>query len=1221
MLPGNTSAVNTEATLDVASTAPMIVPLSDARDVSLVGGKAINLCRLIDADLPVPQGFVVTTGAYRMTGGQGLPQELSKELQDQIRDAYAQLDETRVAVRSSATAEDLAEASLAGQYDTFLDVVGADDVIAAVGKCWASLGNDRVGVYLEENGIDASEVAVAVVVQEMVPADVSGVLFTVNPHTGADGEMLIEAVYGLGEGIVSGEIQPDVYRVQRDGEEVLDIHVARKTQALIPGHHDYQPVSSEKASKACMTYEQLQSLRVIGQKIHRYFDGPQDVEWAMVGDRVRVLQSRPITTLSETRAHRALLEQTREALTAEHEQDRGPWVRHNLSETLPLPSPLTWSLIQSFMSGSGGFGRMHEQVGFKPSDQVKEEGFLSLIGGEIFMDCSRVSEMFAEGYPFRYDTEELRKNPDAAQQPPSVPNGGFKQLSEAARLGAEVTQNLRDLAQTLDKEFDDVLTPRVQTWCQTHQGENLAELTDDELVAHWQAQQDTVLNDFGAAAFMPSMIEALSAADLKAFLAEHLWDDPETLLRQLSVGTKPDSTLLSNIELQKVARGERSAESWLKSFGHRGPGEFDIASPRWAERPEELQNLASQLKGAEPVETRHHECTHEAEQCLVRLAKQLNSADAKALRSHVELVQRYARFREDGKALLILAFNQLRKTALEFGRRLGIGDTVFFLKTDELTQALEQGFVPQDRIAQRQLDQRVAKRIRLPHLIEAGDIQTLGEPKVLDNADSWPAFPVASGSCTGPARIVFDPTQTHDLGEGYVLVCPSTDPAWTPLFIKAAGLVLERGGGLSHGAIVARELGLPAVVLENATQLIKDGEVLTLNGDQGQIARGGEGVEQAEVDEAENVEIDYAMRPPQPGAKEKLSGQMGLLAALLWGVVLGVIFLAPPTLFKEPAFALIDAVLWPLVSGLGMVGAVGVVGVFFALIPLLIQKYATDNERLIVAKKRGALLRKKAAVYPAGSPRRKTMQALISPITGRTLKASMASLAWVLGPMVLIFFWMPDRMDPASWNADGGVMVTIVAELDGDFQGQAVCVVPEGLAIESMTPATQSLPPIRSTLEEIRREWRKPGELASYPWPVQAAGEQAQQILLGSLTEFLQGSIPPQKLNWMVRVPDDAAGHYTVDVSFVDASLEQDVTQPITLAFGQSKPPAKSLITGAHTPLIQLEAIYPRALKKRQFWTPLASIGGPGWDFGWLGTYIVFYLAAMIIVKQALKVA
>jgi len=1213
LLPGNTCAVS----MGDVNTAPMIVPLSDARDVSLVGGKAINLCRLMDAGMPVPQGFVVTTAAYRLTGGQGLPEDL----QTQIREAYARLEEPRVAVRSSATAEDLAEASLAGQYDTFLDMVGVDDVIAAVGKCWASLGNDRVGVYLEENGIDASEVAVAVVVQEMVSADISGVLFTVNPHTAAPDEMLVEAVYGLGEGIVSGEIQPDVYRIARDTDEVLDIHVARKTQALRPGQHEYQPVSEEEASKACMGFEALQDLRVIGQKIHQYFGCPQDVEWAMTKGQVRVLQARPITTLAETSAHRELLTQTRESLAAEHAQERGPWVRHNLSETLPLPSPLTWSLIQSFMSGAGGFGRMHEQVGFKPSEAVKQEGFLKLVAGEIFMDCSRVSEMFAESYPFRYDTQELRANPDAAQQPPSVPNGGFKQLSEAARLGAQVTQNLRDLAQTLDTKFDDEFVPRVNAWCQTQSDGNLGLLTDDELIARWESQQDTVLNDFGAAAFTPSMIEALAAADLKAFLAEHAWDDdPETLLRQLSVATKPDSTLLSNIELQKVAKDERTAESWLTEFGHRGPGEFDLASRRWAECPKELQNLASQLGGAESVEARHHACAEEAEQCLARVLKPLSASTQETLRGHVSLLQRYVRFREDGKAILILAFNELRKTALEFGRRLQIDDAVFFLRADEMSVALKQGFVPQDRIAQRQLEQRVAKRIRVPHLIEAEDIQTLGEPKVLESADSWAAFSVASGSCTGPARIVFDPMQAHDLGEGYVLVCPSTDPAWTPLFIKASGLVLERGGGLSHGAIVARELGLPAVVLENATQLIQDGEVLTINGDQGQIARGGaDDAPVFDADESQNTEIDYALCPPLPGKKEKLSGQLGLMAAVFWGVMMGVVFLSPPTWFKEPAFALIDALIWPLVSGVGMVAAVGVVGVFFALIPLLIQKYATDNERLLVAKKRGASLRKSANAFPAGSPRRKKMQSLISPITGRTLKASMASLAWVLGPMVLIFFWMPERLDPASWNADPGVMVTVVAELDGDFAGQAVCAVPESLTIESMTPAEQSLPPIRSTLEDIRREWRKAGDMKTYPWPVQAAGEQAQQILVGSLNNYLASPIPPQKLNWMVSVPSDAAGHYTVDVVLRDGAEER--SQPITLAFGNSKPPAKSLITGDHDPLIQLEAIYPRALTKRQFWTPLASIGGPGWDFGWLGTYVLFYLVAMIVVKQALKVA
>ena len=1191
-----------------------IVSLAEAQDASRVGGKAINLCRLIRAGLPVPEGFVVTTEAFRQAADSGtMPEEMVRE----VRQAYGSLGGPKVAVRSSATAEDLAGASMAGQYETFLDVTGPDEVVAAVERCWRSLQAERIQTYLHKQRIDPKDVAVAVVVQQLVPAEASGVLFTADPGSGASDEMVIEAVYGLGEGLVSGQVQPDVYRMHAETGQVLELHVAEKTRALHPGNDQYQDVPAGRVRKACLRYEHLQSLRQFGRRAQEHFGGPQDIEWALADGRIHILQARAITTLAETQAYHALLKAIRQVLTGEVSRGHGPWVRHNLSETLPLPSPLTWSLIRSFMSGAGGFGRMHQRVGFAPSEAMKENGFLTLIAGQIYMDCSRLPEMFCAGYPYRYDLAQLRYSPDAAQQPPTLPQGTYRELAAAARLGTSVTGELRRLAETLDVEFDEQLVPRVNAWCQAQAELDLTALSDDELIALWQSQREMVLNDFGATVFLPSMVEALAAADLKGFLAEHVWDeDPEVLTQQLSASPRPDVTVRSNIELQEVAQGRRPRQDWLRDHGFRGPGEFDLAGPRWSERPDELEELAKPLAEAPNVAQRHHDSVSRADQCLTRLRGRLDRRLAAKLQMHVDLLQRYVRFREDGKAVLIRAFTQLRHTSLEFGRRLGIGKAVFFLHEDEMCMALEQGFVPQGRIAERRLRRKAAKKITLSHVIEADDIPTLGEPQISDAGDSYDAFPVATGSCTGPTRIVLDPTQAHDLGDGYILVCPSTDPAWTPLFARAAGLILERGGTLSHGAIVAREMGLPAVVLENATMLFCDDETLTIDGNRGRVVRNaGSTTADGSWPDPEDTHIPYPELPPVPGQKERQANRCGLLAALSWGAVLALAYLLPASWLKEPVFDAIDAGLWPLVRNVGMVWTVALVGVFFGVVPLLIQRYTNDNARLREAKRRSADLQKAAKRLPAGSTRRKTMLDLASPITMRTLKASMASLAWLLGPMILVFLWMPTRLDPASWNADPGGLVTVAVELDGEYQGPVTCKVPPPLILEDTTPVTQTLPPIRATLEDLRREWQQGPDLAEYPWQLQTAGEQAQEILLTSLNRYLTAAVPPQRLTWMVRVPEEANGHYPVRLEFSDRPSRE-----ITLAFGHSKPPVSETVSGMGDPLIRIEAVYPRPLQRRHFWVPLQAVGGPAWDFGWLGVYVLSYLLAMVIAKRLLRI-
>lgn len=750
---------------------PYLLSLKDAHDATLVGGKAINLAKLLKAGLPVPNGFVVTTKAFKDSTNGKLSELLGREL----RLAIQEFKGARVAVRSSATAEDLGDASMAGQYESYLNLQTEAQILEAIERCWASLRSARTEAYLCENGIDINEVAMAVVVQQQVSADSAGVLFTVNPQTGARDQMLIEACWGLGETLVSGEIHPDKIWLSSATTEVLDYQIGSKEFKLKPGSTELEAVDPERRQKACLTFSQIDRLRELGEQAEQYFGKPQDIEWAIEADTVYVVQTRAITTLAETDCSHRLLAECKEHLTQRAAHGAGPWVRHNLGETLPHPTPLTWSLIAAYMSGSGGFGKMYTELGFKPGPAVHERSFLERIAGEIYMDCSLMTEMFGEAYPYAYDTNLLRDNPDAAQSPPSVPQGSIKALGDAAKIAQGASERIEELAKDLDSEFDLNFVPAVQNWVQEQSSIDLSSLSDADLIKLWKQQCTQVLDNFAATAFLPSMVEAVAMDKLRQAVEAHVWQhDSETVLARLCVSPTPDCTLAGTIDLQKL-----SPEAWLQRYGHRTTAEFELANPRWSEQADKVERLKEQL-GTADLESTHQQRRSDAESCLIELKQTLSTKAFAEIEAACELVQRYLRFREDGKFHLIKAYSQLRYTALEMGERLGLQDRVFFLTSEELCNALATSFVPEDRIRTRSLEYQVETRIQTAHLIEPQDIARLGEAIIRQDGDSFKAHSVSSGTCQGEARIVRDPTHAPDFEPGSILVCPSTDPSWTP---------------------------------------------------------------------------------------------------------------------------------------------------------------------------------------------------------------------------------------------------------------------------------------------------------------------------------------------------------------------------------------------------------------------------------------------------------
>lgn len=1186
-------------------------PLDDCLDTALVGGKAANLGRLLRAGFPVPEGFVVTTQAFRWARTRGLePSCLSEEVAEAIFQAYRAMGCGPVAVRSSATAEDMAGASMAGLYETVLDVECEGPVLDAVQRCWASLSAPRCRAYWAEHGIDPTRVAMAVVVQRLVPAEVAGVLFTTNPHHGRQREMLLEASRGLGEALVSGQVQPDTLRLDQGTGRVLAAVIA-ETRARPPAglpQQDRQP---------CLRGEAVHQVWELGRRIAAHFGAPQDIEWAFQGGELYVLQARPITTLQDAEAHEEVLRTTRQYLRAESAVGRGPWLVHNLAETLPHPTPLTWSIVSRFMSGSGGLGAMYRQAGFEPSGTACREGFLERIAGRVYMDAARAPEMFFADFPFAYDPAELEHSPDASQAPPTLPFGSLAARVRAGRRLKAVRARLQALADDAERELRDGLFPEIARQVAEAKQRDLRSLSVGDLIDCWQAEESRVLDTYGPRLLLPGLISEMALDELRGFLAEHFWDEDATLLAQLlSTGGPPSRTLLSDAALYEVGLGKRPLEAWLADHGHRATGEFDLAAPRWREQPERVRDLALQLAAGEsPLERHRHSALAVQRQLESRRGRLTGWARAE-LNRHVERVRRHVTLREDAKDFLMLGYDLLRDLALEAAQRLEIGEEVFLLTREDLFDALRVGYAPLHLLRQRERIRRAEAGLSLPRLIDARSIDNLGDTARTESAPGGhAAFAVSWGEASGPARILTSPAEAVDLGRGYILVCPSTDPSWTPLFVNAAGLVLERGGMLSHGAVVARELGVPAVVLPDATSRFRPGDVLHVDGCRGWVGEAsvaaGRGV-QDPGNAPDHPRVAPQLVPPPPGRRDRIAARLGTVAGIGWILYLAACLVLPEPWVYRPTLAAMDLLLWPLVRAVGKPAAVAWIATGMAALLLLAQRFLTDNCRLREAKRRAARLHQMARSLPQGSARRAALLRLAAPVSARTLLAALVPVGTFLGLMVLPFIWLKDRVDPAVWNAPAGSPVQVVAMVDGEWAAPIRLEVPPPFQVDSTTPPEQALLPIRPTLERLLSLYRQPHELPGEPWELRFAPDLAREQTTNDLEAYLAAGIPPQGITWRVVPAEGWKGQCIVAVT-----TPGHPPVALRLALGEDELPTPSSVQGAaDSPIRAVRAVYPAAQVEPVFWQPVAGV-----RVSWLLLYVLVYLAVVLLFRPLLGVA
>ncbi|MHA7291837.1 PEP/pyruvate-binding domain-containing protein [Arthrobacter sp. MDT3-24] len=904
---------------DTGSSSPILgLEAVTAAMVPLVGGKAANLGELLAAGLPVPDGFCLTTEAYReATAGHphrtdGLLADVHTALQATpdgdlpalaalasrargviqnapvptevaaaVEQAYAALgDNVPVAVRSSATAEDLPSASFAGQQDTYLNVVGAAAVVEAVRNCWASLWTDRAVSYRASRGIDPAAVALAVVVQRMVDATAAGVLFTANPLTGRRKQAVIDASPGLGEAVVSGAVNPDHFVVDPLTGRVLERRLGDKRIAVrpIPGGGTRTLTISNGGAAACLTDKQAAELAALGHRVEGHFGSPQDIEWAIAGDgHFWLTQSRPITTLFPV---------PQRAAGVGTPGGEGTRVYLCFSLAQGLTRPITPMGLAAFRLIGSSVARAAQ---FDVPEPHKGPSPYAVAGQRIYFDLTAVARSTTGRLivPRVFDVMEARSATVLRRvfEDPRfsvtrrTPLGLLRHVVPAA-VHARVPETLLRAVFRPDaalrranrraREFADSLEPP-------------AGVTPLQRLDHAE-------NLLGTRIFsvVPSIVPlpALGFAALALvgkLLGGGRWDDLQVVLRGLpnNVTTEMDLDLwrlaqvIRNDGVSRAAVTERKPTELAEEFhsgqlpavlqaglarfmgqyGHRAVAEIDVGMPRWSDDPTHIVGvLANYLRlegSALAPDDQFSNAAEEAEACVDRLVGEAHIRGrlrGTVVRAALRRARLFAGLRELPKYQLVVGLAEVRKqlalagTALADAGVVADEDDIFFLDLDEARAGLSSGETDlRDLVAQRradyavELERRHIPRVLLSDGTEPEAIPVAGAAAASPVPGALSGSPASAGVVTATARVILDPVGAH-LEPGEILVAPSTDPGWTPLFLTAGGLVMEMGGPNSHGAVVAREYGIPAVVgVPDATLRIFTGQEITVDGGAGTV--------------------------------------------------------------------------------------------------------------------------------------------------------------------------------------------------------------------------------------------------------------------------------------------------------------------------------------------------------------------------------------------------
>ncbi|WP_312093102.1 phosphoenolpyruvate synthase [Niallia sp.] len=842
----------------------------------LVGGKGLNLGELSKIQgIKVPEGFCVTTMGYQRVIEQNetipaLMEQLKMlkvedrgqigEISGKIREIIFETEipsevvkavshylskfgeEHAYAVRSSATAEDLPHASFAGQQDTYLNIIGKESILQHIRKCWASLFTDRAVIYRMHNGFDHSQVYISVIVQRMVFPQASGILFTADPVTSNRKLLSIDASFGLGEALVSGLVSADVYTVQEDN--IVEKRIATKKFAIYgqkEGGTETQQIATDQQKTQTLTDPQILELSRIGRQIEAHFGQPQDIEWCLVDDTFYIVQSRPITTLFPIPEANDVEEHV--YLSVGHQQ--------MMTDALK-PLGLSFHLLITPAPMRKAGGRLYVDVtpmlaspesrnmllnNMGQHDPLMKDALMTIIERRSYPSDQQVPSPSRNNIDFQ---AQIENNPTIVSDLMKKSQTSIEALKRniQTKTGSDlfdfIVEDIQELKKILmDPQSTAVFMTAINAshWINEKMNEWLGEKNAADILS--QSVPNNITSEMGLA--------LLDVADV-------IRPYPEVI--EFLQHVKDDHFLDKLIQFEGGQKIKEAIIAFLNKYGMRCTGEIDITRTRWSEKPITIiPMILSNIKNFEPNESNRRReqglrAALEKEHELLDQLRQLPEGEQKAkeTKQMIDRIRNFIGYREYPKYGYVSRYYVYKQALLKEAEQLiNLGvilekEDIYYLTFEELHEVVRTNQLDYSIITKRKDEYKLYEKLTPPRVITSdGEIIAGKYQRENIPAGAIVGLPVSSGVIEGRARVILNMEEAV-LEEGDILVTAFTDPSWTPLFVSIKGLVTEVGGLMTHGAVIAREYGLPAVVgVENATKLIKDGQRIRVHGTDGYI--------------------------------------------------------------------------------------------------------------------------------------------------------------------------------------------------------------------------------------------------------------------------------------------------------------------------------------------------------------------------------------------------
>lgn len=803
------------------------------QDVAIAGGKGANLGEMTNAGISVPQGAVLCAGAYdrymeenHINASEIMEREKNnglaakrireeilngtfpKEVKNQMIAFYETLSEdSRVAVRSSATAEDLEDASFAGQQETYLNVIGVDMLLAKVRECYASLWGERAVSYRKVQGYDKHKVSLAVVIQQMIESESAGVLFTQNPATNTK-EVLINASYGLGESVVSGMVSPDEYICDRNG----------RLQNVVIGSKETQIVYSESGTQSISVSEDMQKKQVLDEtvisrlvseamRIEKHYGHPMDIEWAIRDDEIFILQARSITTLTDNETL---------AFTEADFAD------------LPKTKPAKGRMRESVLFNLEKLPRPYYPLDHDFGDAVGKQK--EMLMSEIGINTGEMCPINDDGIStFAFGGMKLNRNITHLLQM-------FKQMKDDEYNVRMSTEKYEECKRRLEEELAVETTDIQQT------GESLCRMhkliTDTSYARFCYAIFPQVIENISLNKVLGKVDDSLNSFDLLEGLS-YVTTDINRSMNVLIADIRKDTEIeraVANLSYAEIIDAfptlGRKFKAFMENYGNRSDFNcYCFVSKAWNDEPERfLGTLRTMLRSKDTGILTKEESEKKFAMLMERVKSGIGEKAFRKFERKVKAVRHYHYIREATQYLWESEFAHCRTLLKRASKQLQVSyDDLLYLFADEFFKVCESGALSDE--AKKLIERRKGER----PLAEAYWNKSISEILATDG-DSIKGISGSIGKATGRVCIVKSTAEFDKLREGDILVCSYTDPEWTPLFTLAAGVVVDTGGSLSHAAIVAREYKIPAVLATgNATEKLKDGDMVIVDGTNGTV--------------------------------------------------------------------------------------------------------------------------------------------------------------------------------------------------------------------------------------------------------------------------------------------------------------------------------------------------------------------------------------------------